>query len=106
MGTHPIFESDFDCLTDRAMSASGGTQSDIFKRYSRLHLGDTDTGPRRRAPGFKTRPYSLKLAKGDELRLTAELLGHPPPRVVWLKLARRLGVMTSLRLNQTGIIIH
>ena len=61
---------------DRAMSASGGTQSDIFKRYSRLHLGDTDTGPRRRAPGFKTRPYSLKLAKGDELRLGLQTKTH------------------------------
>ena len=67
------------------MSASGGTQSDIFKRYSRLHLGDCDTAPRRRAPGFKTRPHGVKLNNGDRLELIAELLGHPPPRVVWLK---------------------
>jgi len=24
MGTHPIFESDFDCLTENAVSFSGG----------------------------------------------------------------------------------
>ena len=35
--------------------------------------------------GFKTRPSSVQLCKGDPLRLHAELLGHPPPRVTWLK---------------------
>lgn len=67
------------------MSASGGTPSDIFKRYNRLHLGDKDPAPKRRAPGFKTRPNGLDLSAGDRLELRADLLGHPPPRVQWLK---------------------
>ena len=58
------------------MSAAGGTHSAIFQRYSRLHLGDTDSGPRRRAPGFKIRPHGPQhLNTGDTLNLTAQLLG-------------------------------
>ena len=56
-------------FSEQAMSASGGTPSDIFKRYNRLHLGDKDPAPKRRAPGFKTRPNGLDLSAGDRLEL-------------------------------------
>lgn len=50
-----------------------------------LHSDDDTATPRKRAPGFKLRPNCDPLAAGDRLLLRAQLLGHPPPKITWLK---------------------
>jgi len=37
MGTHPIFESDFDCLTERARLYKIPTREDILHILGRLY---------------------------------------------------------------------
>merc|ERR1711924_104508 len=42
MGTHPIFESDFDCLTDRLNRISENMTSELACTYAALILNDDD----------------------------------------------------------------
>merc|ERR1712002_1019053 len=42
MGTHPIFESDFDCLTEGEMSAAGRLARHL--KELRIHLCQTSPG--------------------------------------------------------------
>merc|ERR1712167_21099 len=42
MGTHPIFESDFDCLTDRLNRLNNNMSSELACTYAALILNDDD----------------------------------------------------------------
>merc|ERR1712088_973392 len=42
MGTHPIFESDFDCLTDRLNRISEKMSAELACTYAALILNDDD----------------------------------------------------------------
>merc|ERR1711970_98644 len=42
MGTHPIFESDFDCLTDRLERISEKMSAELACTYAALILNDDD----------------------------------------------------------------
>merc|ERR1711970_907201 len=42
MGTHPIFESDFDCLTDRLKRISEKMSAELACTYAALILNDDD----------------------------------------------------------------
>merc|ERR1712176_1316354 len=42
MGTHPIFESDFDCLTDRLNRISEKMSAELGCTYAALILNDDD----------------------------------------------------------------
>jgi len=44
MGTHPIFESDFDCLTDKVTKARMGDRYNIFSQMEHLQSKYVGTG--------------------------------------------------------------
>merc|ERR1712130_1100661 len=52
MGTHPIFESDFDCLTENESDILSGTRnSSVFKSLVQVHKARKSTNTRRSENG-------------------------------------------------------
>merc|ERR1711931_171306 len=68
MGTHPIFESDFDCLTDRFVIRTKwhSLQNDREIRLSESVL--KETLPLESRPSLKSWKRHLKLKTGKSLR--------------------------------------
>merc|ERR1712168_638715 len=68
MGTHPIFESDFDCLTDRFVIRTKwhSRQNDREIRLSESVL--KETLPLESRPSLKSWKRHLKLKTGKSLR--------------------------------------
>merc|ERR1712134_109593 len=62
MGTHPIFESDFDCLTDSIVKQISDMTSELACTYAALILNDDDC----EVTGDKITAI-LKAANVDEL---------------------------------------
>merc|ERR1711990_1217100 len=86
MGTHPIFESDFDCLTEMKLSlviltSIASAQSfGAVKSKSKTVTVDTSTNPSRKAPNAKMEELKSRAAQGcpharkqlEEIEKTAE----------------------------------
>ena len=76
----------FDCISNssrncqfRSLSPAQSNE-DLPKNFEK-----SAASIRRRAPGFLSRPVSSTLTPGSKLTLSAKLLGHPSPKVIWEK---------------------
>merc|ERR1712106_770586 len=100
MGTHPIFESDFDCLTEREIEKATECPTLIYlpiwtmrRRQSRL------LSPRQKRP-FKKGPFKKRPFKKKRKSRMATMPQLPPMRTRQRKRQRnRLRMVVSLTMG-------
>merc|ERR1712048_1326792 len=68
MGTHPIFESDFDCLTDWKMSVLN------YSKWDNIEISDDedDTHPNIHTPSLFKWRHEARVQRMDELQSEKE----------------------------------